>query len=663
MSGELDDVRTRLRDGSPEVRRRAVMDIASLRSEEVEDIIIDALGDEDWRVRKQATSIAAAFGDIPKLISRLIDEMVQEENVGLRNAAREVLATAGREAISEIIARMPALDASGRKIAIEVLGATNDQRAVDVLIGNLNDEDQNVRACAAEWLGEQGGEASTNALQKCLESDDKLLVLAALQSLNRLGVKIPWSKLEPISEERLYGPELVLAMGRSGAKEAASKIAEALESDPAACRAMELLHNHSPEAACEVETVLKKVNYDVLQYLAGWTKNGEPAEQKAAASCILWARSIDHMKIVALLARNESLYPLLLEELRKWGSDAKIAMEGMLADLEGKELASVIALLSRLIDESEGMAKIELFAKYLNEDDLAIVTAAVAAVARFGDASTVDRLLELSECGDDRLRGAAGQAIVEIGRRFPAEVRDKIIGLEIDGLRGIQLCRVLEIVGEAEDAFRLSTTLSSPNPQLRAAVLRVFASISGTTAVETIALAMTDEDREVRMAAAASLGRIGPAAAETIVSALHTAEGPLKPALIRALGRVGHPEAPTILRGMCRESAEIALAALEAMRALNMEADAVRGEILAHPDGEVVKQALSVLGAQVQIAELVQLLDNTGWDVRLAAVGGLSEKIGEERVREALMEHLEKEKDDLVLDAIERVIGTKTLEG
>lgn len=669
MTSTLADVKMRLGDESPEVRRRAVLDIARLQPEEALDVVISALGDEDWRVRKQATSVAATFGSDGQFIARLIDEMVQEDNIGLRNAAAEALSAAGSEAIGTIIDRIPTLDASGRKIAIEVLGATSDPRVVDVLVGLLNDEDHNVRACAAEWLGEQGGEAAIKALSDCLKSSDRLLVLAALQSLNRVGAKLSWKKLEPISNEKLYGPELILAMGYSGAREAAGKIAQSLAEDPAACRAMEILHNYSDDNAAEVERVLKQIDEAAFEYLAQWVRNGEPAEQRAAASCILWSRPIEQMTMIAVLARNETLYPLLLKELDAWGPPAKRGLELMLGDLQGVELASVIGLLSRLFDEEEGRTKIELFSKYLEADDVAIVTSAVAAIARFGDVEKVDRLLDLSRAPDERLSRVAGQAIIEIGRRYPKEVREKVIDLEIEGKRGIHLCRVLEVVGLEEDALRLSTALNSPDPELRAAVLGVLAAIAGRTAVETIALSMTDEAREVRMAAAAALGRIGPAAAETIVSALHTADdGPVRPALIRALGRVGHPEAATILLSMCKGPAEVALAALEAMRELGMDGSDIHGEILAHPDREVVKQALSVLGTTVDAAQLVQLLDNPDWDVRLAAVDRLSLKIDatnvdEEQVREALREHLKKEKDDLVIGAIERVLSAKGVVG
>jgi HEAT repeat protein len=187
-------------------------------------------------------------------------------------------------------------------------------------------------------------------------------------------------------------------------------------------------------------------------------------------------------------------------------------------------------------------------------------------------------------------------------------------------------------------------------------VLGALAAVAGPAAVDTISLAMTDEDVGVRMAAAVALARIGPAASETIVSALNTATGPLRAVLVRTLGQVGHPEAPEILRAICRGPADAAMAALEAMENLGLDPGEIQEEILAHADAEVVKQALSSLGDAVSREQLIRLLGHRAWDVRLAAVERLAAAIGEAVVVGALEARLAIERDDLVSGAIERAL-------
>jgi HEAT repeat protein len=184
--------------------------------------------------------------------------------------------------------------------------------------------------------------------------------------------------------------------------------------------------------------------------------------------------------------------------------------------------------------------------------------------------------------------------------------------------------------------------------------------VAGDAAVETISMAMTDEDIGVQMAAAVALARIGPAAAETILSGLAAADGPLRAVLIRALGQVGHSEAPTILRGLCREGAAEAIAALEAMESLGLEMKEIGDEILAHPDAEVVKRALISLGSAVTLGQLAGLLGHPAWDVRLAAVERFAESAPAPEALEALRSHRPREADDLVRRAIERILLAET---
>jgi HEAT repeat protein len=649
-------LKSRLTDESPEVRRRAVLEISHFEPKEVLDLMILALGDDDWRVRKEAAGVASKMTSEKAFVHHLIDAITQEDNVGLRNAAAEALALSDTETITELMNQTRELNASGRKIAIEVLGSSNDPRVESVLIEGLSDEDDNVRACAAEWLGEIGGEKAIEALIACLTSKNILLVLAALQSLNRLRAVIPWSLLDSLSNERLYGAELLLALGRSNAVEAAPVIAHQLGNDQAAARAMELLHNSSVTTGRAVKTALEGLDDHTLDFLSKTIRDGEPAEQRSAAACLLWSHQLSNMPFIVKLAQNELLYPLLLDELKEWGQPALKKLEQMVPTIEGKPLASVIGLLARLLDRASGQAKTELFANYLASEDMIVATAAASAVSRFGDGRVIPRLVELLGSSRDRVRRVAGHALTEVGHRHPDLVQKTLAEVEIDGERGIQLCRIIEAVGRLEDAPRLSAALSSPIPELRAAVLGALAAVAGESALETIALAMTDEDLSVRMAAAAALGRIGPPAAETIIYALVSADGPLKAALIRALGQVGHSEAPVILRGMCQESAEIALAALEAMSTLHLNVTDIQDDILQHPDSEVVKQALTVLGPTVSSSQLVNLLNHTSWDVRLAAVSRLALIKEDRQAHEALFNHLDREKDDLVREAIERIL-------
>ena len=100
---------------------------------------------------------------------------------------------------------------------------------------------------------------------------------------------------------------------------------------------------------------------------------------------------------------------------------------------------------------------------------------------------------------------------------------------------------------------------------------------------------------------------------------------------------------------------DVALAALEALCSLGLDAEEIQDEILGHPDSEVVKQALTLFGSNLSSTRLVRLLSHPMWDVRLAAVDRLEADKGEE-AKAALKNHMKKEPDDLVKRAIGRLL-------
>jgi HEAT repeat protein len=622
------------------------------------DYVLSALSDEDWRVRKEAVGIARQMSVDDAMLGRLIALLVQEEDVGARNAVVEVLSGAGDRALNALFERFETFEPGGRKIAVEVLGSSGTEPALDLLINALQDPDHNVRICAAEWLGEFSQERSVVALRLCLGSPDKMLVLAALQSLDRIAAVVPWSELEPIAHQALFGSDLLMVLGRSGDPRAAALIAKKLGEEHSAARALEVLHGASPRAAVAVQEALSDLEPRVLHRLAAASADLEPQDRHAATACVLWSRSITQMDTIIELAQIESLYPLLLSELESWGPPPLEALTERLPLLEGRRLASALGLVARLWPRDITNDQRAILAFHLSSADTVVATAAAGALARFGDPSVVERLTRLLYAEDERLSGAAGHALADIGRRFPAEVHAAVTGCELEGRAGVLLCRILEIVGGPQDTPRLTAALSSPSAELRRAVVCAFPSIAGRESIHILALAMTDEDLGVRMAAAASLSRVGPAAAETIVSALHGASGPLKAALVRGLGLAGHPEAPRILKGLLRDTTEVALAALEAALSLGVTFEEIADQILSHPDPEVIKQSLAALGPSLLPPQLGRLLGHSHWDVRLAAVDRLGRLTGDETT--ILLENrLSVERDDLVIAALHKALDQR----
>src|SRR5262249_29372217 len=139
-----------------EERRQATAQLGRLPLDRVLPLLIRALGDEDWRVRKEATIAARVFAGEHALHAALIEVLAGGDNVGLRNAAVEVLAAAGHAATAALAQALPTLDADGRKLVVETLGRGRDPASIVTFEAALADADDNVRQGAVEAIAGLG---------------------------------------------------------------------------------------------------------------------------------------------------------------------------------------------------------------------------------------------------------------------------------------------------------------------------------------------------------------------------------------------------------------------------------------------------------------------------------------------------------------------------
>ncbi|NOY94538.1 MAG: hypothetical protein GXP55_25455, partial [Deltaproteobacteria bacterium] len=84
------------------------------------DELAEQLADASWRIRKRACGTAVALieagpGGLQPLRRRLLDAIAQGENVGLRNAALEVLGRVGERALEALVAAYDEASPGARK--------------------------------------------------------------------------------------------------------------------------------------------------------------------------------------------------------------------------------------------------------------------------------------------------------------------------------------------------------------------------------------------------------------------------------------------------------------------------------------------------------------------------------------------------------------------
>ena len=225
---------TALEAPDAEERRQATSQLAKLVVAEAVPLLLRALGDDDWRVRKEATVVARHFSGERALVAAGVSALASSDNIGLRNAAVEVLVDAGQAATAAVGAALIGFDADGRKLAMEVLGRSRDSAALGFLAAARRDPDANVRQAAIEGIAALA--ASSNEpmprelLRHCLEDADPCVRLAALQGMNTLGVSLPWPQLERFLGDPIVRSTALSAVALSDSAEAPPALVRALHS-------------------------------------------------------------------------------------------------------------------------------------------------------------------------------------------------------------------------------------------------------------------------------------------------------------------------------------------------------------------------------------------------------------------------------------------------
>jgi len=669
---------TAYRSADEEARRAAVAQVEA--ADGAIAFLVEALGDDGWRVRKEAAARLAGWRDRPRAAEALVDGLGEPDNVGRRNAAIEALVAIGSEAVDPLT-RALAGKPEHRKVLIDTLGLIGDSSGAAALEPFLEDGDANVQVAAAEALGQIGGAQAQAALKRALGRPAPiLLALAVLDGLNRSGAHLALADLAPLAGEPMLRAAVLEAMARSGDPNALPRLAAAL-ADPgrnvreSAIRALADLHARIGEEEQKRFAAALPLDPAAVQALVQALLEGTLGVQRAAA------------QVLGLLRRVEAVRPLVLAlgdaELREPAARALVAigsrgLETLVAlapDLESRLRAEVYALLPRFGPQSAEPRVQALLYEALEDEDGDAAAGAAIALGEAGSRDALAPLLRALERGEP-LAGAAAVALGRLGTRHYDQVRILISSRGLHGPDAPYLCRVLGACGRAEDAALLRVALGADAPAVRRAAAEALASLplEGDSSKsreidEALLFALADESAEVRAQAARALGLHARAMTAEAVDALeraaHDPEIAVRVAAARAVGQIAKaaksPRALEVLRRLAdAPEAAAAVPALEALGQLPPDGDddARLLRALAGEDAEIVKAATRALGgragsraaAQARKGLEIALADRR-WDVRCAAAQALGEHGAP--AHPILYAHRSIEKDPLVLEAID----------
>lgn len=616
---------------------------------------VTALGDADWRVRKEAITLYLNHPAARPQTPLVIEQLRHPENAGLRNAAIEILISLGGQGTDELIAQLAVSSAEVRKFIVDILGEIGQPAVVKDLLPYLQDDDENVRYAVVETCGKLHAVDAVDELLKLLESADAGLRFTIFDALSTLGAGVPVDKILPYASDRLLRKTVFSCLGKIGDAKALPVLLEGL-ADP-----------------------LKKAREAALLALGDILM--QQPDSFSAAAVTGQFDNLSELAVPYLEHENDALRIAACYVLTLQPTEANIGkMLPLLID-EGLRDAAVAAcrrcppeLFERLIATHGLNDEISLYLIFLagelklnSIESLALEALAsenpqlrYAATLTLGSIFSVKAAAGLSELLQDEIpdiRAAASAALQKIGTTAADEVIRAVAPCLESDQTGLRLLAVRTLRAMPFDQVEdyLVRGLKDVAPEVRCEALRDLGGNDSPRLLSVLSLALTDENGDVRRLAAAALGDYPLTQVFPILeNALNDDDPWVRTAVIRSLQAGSDEEILVLLqKAMNDPVGVVVIAALEiGTRLLGDKMTEQLQSSLSHQDSEVVKTAVALL---ISAGHQEQLLASDDPRIRLAAAQELQRREPEVWLN-LFARHLDQERDTKVRTTMEEAL-------
>jgi HEAT repeat protein len=681
-----------------EVRRLAVERIEVLSASHVVPILVDRIGDQSWRVRKAAVERLVAWSDTDAVASALITALGDGENPGRRNAAVEALIHQGSSVIPHLIAAMEDEDEDVRKFVADAMAGIGDDRTVEVLVAHLDDSDANVRAAAADALGAVGGTEAVRALCAAAtdESQDQVVRFSALYALAALGAPIRVRDLGGVLADPMLqaGGLAVLGCADDDA-ETLEVLLKGLSARSKACREaaqsslLRLLSHADDARADRVAERIRLTAEESPELVESTVERLEDADLPTKLTLVQFLGLLRDPRCVVpvlLSGRDEAVSEVSLAALESMGGVVEEAIDAAWAELDADPKRDAC----RLFGKTRGELSAARLVASLEDPDAVVRTAAANSLGQRAVGEALMPLIHrLEESAlDDDLEGeeecaAVTGALVAIagasheGSADPAlaeraiEMLNALLKGAAESVR-LAIASVLGRIGRPQDLGIVTLLLKDASAEVRRAAVQALSRLDPGSTVEPLRLAIADESPDVRIAAAIALGTSGRGELFADLECLTCDEDArVRATAVQVIGEcflgTEDPErraaAMAVMHLAREDEAPVALAVIEAARAVGASAASHVTPLLRRREPEVVREAVRYLGVHADAHDLdaaVPLMAHPDWSVRAEAIQVLAER-NAGKALPAILRSLELEQDEyvrsLALRALDRLEG------
>lgn len=597
----LEELVKRFASPDEEERRVAVSAFSGFPFAQVKDLTFAALGDDSWRVRKEAVDLILSVSPGDELARELIALLVVQGNAGLRNSVVEVLQAVGASVLPHLVEHLAHEDAGVRKFIVDIMGGIGSPASIADLKRALDDSDPNVAAAAAESMGLIGDKEALPSLLDCLQRDDLLIRYAILEALVKIGNPVPLESITSLAGDPLLKKAVFECLGVIGDIGSAQLLIEGLTDRArnvreAALSALSVIRQRTaPERFQETaEARLKEIRgTDAVEYLIAML---ESSDLRIKSAAILFLGIVGDPRAFEVLLRSyrdENVRNASLEALKCFGQPVGQLLSTRFASADEEERCIIVHISGEMqFAESCSIASAAL------EDSSASVRALAAeAIGKSGHTELIPSLFKLLSDESLEVRKRTTSALVRLATLasdgVAASARQLADSADPD-------CRLqaVRLFAALHDISPLISLSKDEDYLVRREAINALGELRVPDAAGRITMALADEEADVRLAAATALSWSGFADdADSLLLALDDSSQRVQAAAIKSIGKRKDKAAFERITAFSRNpSGMLRIAALQTLVQIDPEkAATVLSNAANDSDEEVARVASNLL--------------------------------------------------------------------
>jgi len=656
-----DNIEKMLNAPDDEVRREAALflreHISSVDPDKAIKMLVQALKDPSWRVRKTAADILVEAYPPESFFDYIVPLLYDPDNAGARNSAIEVFVKVGPASSVKLSEAFETDDVDVRKFIIDIAGEIAHRSMIPLLVLALKDDDENVKASAVEHLGTLKEPLVVDSLISILSENDLWTSYPAIEALGRIGdIKALPYLIEALTDRFLREPAL-RALGSIDGDVVVKHIVPYLADRSRAVRqvafsALEVVYEKGVSGdyiRAEIERCHGDDAHRLIHEAAASDNNDLKMSSLMLMGVMGEVSAIEPLLKAASEGVNEDLIVRSLMHIGKRApqellkridhlSDDPIVMRTLVSSIAAMALPEFRDTLSRMLSDPDGHVRAR----------------AAEGLGSLGDPGAIPDLLEaVYDEYRDVIVSVVG-ALVKLKAGTRTEVLQRLSRDSSPEIRSLSVPLLAD--ADRDEALKtVSLLLTDPSAIVRRAAVDYFDGRIDGSNDSMLLRGLTDESPDVRSAIAIRLGETrNPKYLGPLVTLLSDDVDMVRVSGCKALGLLGeHGALDPLARLLCDRNGFVVTSSIEAISriggkdALNMIAG-----MLTNPDNEIRRTAIRSLSRfQAAKSRILPYLESDDWATRYEAVKALAPYIHDSAVHDSIRKAYRSETDNVVRDA------------